>query len=128
MTSDSAAEVMAQEYDEESVEEVEEEEYEEEEEDPPPPYYEPVTPRPEPEVVKFEEDAKSAAAVTPEVARTALLKYIDDHQCCWGTKPAKECDIQTNFWASIVCRLESFVEYRNTAYEYVRRSCYLLCY
>ena len=75
--------------------------------------------RPQPEVVKFEEDAKTAAAVSPDVARDALLRYIDESECCWGTKPAKECDIATNFWASIVCRMETFVEHRTTAYEQV---------
>jgi hypothetical protein len=81
-----------------------------------------VVPKAQPEVVEFEEDAKSAAAVSSDIAREALLRYIDEHQCCWATAPAKECQIETNFWASIVCRMETFVEYRNTAYAYVSLS------
>jgi hypothetical protein len=99
--------------------EYDEEEYVEDPSDLPPPYYEPVVPRPPPEVVKFEEDAKSAAAVSSDIAREALLRYIDESECCWGTGPAKECGIDTEFWASIVCKMETFVEYRVTAYEYV---------
>lgn len=96
-----------------------EEEYVEDPSDLPPPYYEPAVAKQQPEVVTYEEDARTATAVSPDVARDALLRYIDQSQCCWGTGPAKECSIETNVWASIVCKMETFVEYRTTAYEYV---------
>lgn len=94
---------------------------EEEVDDPndlPPPYFPPVLPKPPPEIVKYEDGCKNATPVSDNVAREALLRYIADNECCWGTGPAKECTIETNVWLSVVCTMESFCEYRNCAYEH----------
>jgi hypothetical protein len=50
------------------------------------------------------------------VAREALLRYINS-TCCWGTGPATKAEIETEVWSSIVCQLETFIEYRIAGWD-----------
>jgi hypothetical protein len=85
----------------------------------PPPFHEPLLPRPLPRAVTYNDGCTTAQPVSSDIARDALLRYIDANQSCWGTGPAKECTIETGFWASIVCRQETFMEYRKTDFAFV---------
>lgn len=73
--------------------------------------YPPILPKPPPEVVRYTDLSNNAKPVSEDIAREALIRYIDT-TCCWGSGPAKEANIQTEAWSSIACIVESFVEHR----------------
>jgi len=58
------------------------------------------------------------------VARDALLQYIST-TCCWGSGAAKKADIECEWWASMVCKLDTFVQHRTTAPKQV---CYAVAF
>jgi hypothetical protein len=51
-----------------------------------------------------------------KAARDALVAYINS-TCCWGSDPAKKAEIETELWSSVVCQLETFIEYRVAGWE-----------
>ena len=56
----------------------------------------------------------TASSPEGEACRAALVKYIDK-TCCWGSAPAKKCNIEkTTPFVSCVTTLRSFAETRNT--------------
>ncbi len=73
----------------------------------------PTMPQIPPEVIQFNLSC-DVKAKSQDEARALLLAWINQ-TCCYGSKPAKECEIKTCVGKpSFVCNVDTFVEYRST--------------
>ncbi|XP_070557316.1 protein SSUH2 homolog [Ptychodera flava] len=80
---------------------------------PPPPY------QPPPDTEKPQEVYSSAASISEEEARDAMIRFVNQN-CCYGSKPAKEMNIESIAPSSALhYELETFTESRSTSRAWV---------
>lgn len=85
--------------------------------EPPPTYAEAIAFPPDgppAEIIAFNV-ATDAVAIPKDEAKEILIKYVG-RTCCWGSDPARKCDItSTKAFSSFHCQLKTFIEFRSTA-------------